>query len=288
MRLLSPADVAALLETHGLRPRRSLGQHFLADPNTARRIVRLAGVEPGDRVLEIGPGVGSLTLALAEVASEVLAVEIDRSMLPVLEESLAGVGNVRVINADALTVDYGSLLGASPDTGSDSGRESRAPWRMVSNLPYNVATPLVMRILTDVQVVDDMLVMVQREVAERWVAPPGSRTYGAVSVKMAYYAQAEMVGDVPPAVFVPKPKVISSLVRLRRRILPSVDVPSTERLFALVHAGFAQRRKMLRRSLRAALGADTERVLEVAGIDPTARAEVLGLSEWAALARAWL
>lgn len=287
MQLLSPADVVALLETHGLRPRRSLGQHFLADPNTARRIVRLAGVEPGDRVLEIGPGVGSLTLALAEVASEVLAIEIDRSMLPVLEESLAGAENVRVVQADALTVDYGSLLGAGAGAGVASASEPHTPWRMVSNLPYNVATPLVMRILTDVQVVDDMLVMVQREVGERWVAPPGSRVYGAVSVKMAYYAQAETVGDVPPTVFVPKPKVISSLIHLRRRIVPSVDVPSTERLFALVHAGFAQRRKMLRRSLRAALGADTERVLKVAGVDPTARAEALGLSEWAALARAW-
>ena len=281
MQLLSPAGVVALLDAHGLRPRRSLGQHFLADPNTARRIVRLAGVESGDRVLEIGPGIGSLTLALAEVAAEVLAIEIDRSLLPPLAESLEGVRNVRVVNADGLTVEYGSLLGADP------AEIGGPPWKMVANLPYNVATPLVMRILTDVQAVDSMLVMVQREVGERWVAPPGSRVYGAVSVKVAYYAQAESVGDVPPTVFVPMPKVTSTLVRLRRWASPPVEVPSTERLFALVHAGFAQRRKMLRRSLRAALGADLDRVLGMAGVDPLARAETLGLPEWASLARAW-
>ncbi len=281
MPLLSPADVVALLDAHGLHPRRSLGQHFLADPNTARRIVRLAGVEPGDRVLEIGPGIGSLTLALAEVAAEVLAIEIDRSLLPPLAESLEGVRNVRVVNADGLTVEYGSLLGADP------AEIGRPPWRMVANLPYNVATPIVMRILTDVQAVDSMLVMVQREVGERWVAPPGSRVYGAVTVKVAYYAQAESVGDVPPTVFVPRPKVTSTLVRLRRWAHPPVEVPSTERLFALVHAGFAQRRKMLRRSLRVALGPDLDRVLKMAGVDPSARAETLGLPEWASLARAW-
>lgn len=281
MQLLSPADVVALLDAHGLRPRRALGQHFLADPNTARRIVRLAGVRPGDRVLEIGPGIGSLTLALAEVAAEVLAIEIDRSLLPPLAQSLEGVGNVRVVDADALTVEYGSLLGTGA-AGIDV-----PPWRMVANLPYNVATPLVMRMLTDVQAVDQMLVMVQREVGERWVAQPGSRVYGAVTVKIAYYAQAESVGDVPPTVFIPRPKVVSTLVRLRRWASPPVEVPSTERLFALVHAGFAQRRKMLRRSLRVALGADLDRVLGLAGVDPRARAETLGLPEWASLARAW-
>ena len=180
---------------------------------------------------------------------------------------------MRVVAGDALTVDFGDLLGAGP-------------WSCVSNLPYNVATPVVIRLLEEVPSVTSGLVMVQREVAERLVAAPGSAAYGAPSVKVAYYAEARIVGMVPRAVFVPVPKVDSALVELVRRDTPPVDVPSPERLFQLVRAGFAHRRKMLRRTLRPALGEDTERALTDAGIDPRARAESLGLDEWAALARA--
>jgi len=273
MTLLTPASVRALLAEHGLRPSRRRGQHFLADPNTARRIVRLAGVDAGDRVLEIGAGLGSLTLALRERGCSVLAIEIDRKLVSVLEREVADDPDVRVVAGDALAVDYGALLGAGP-------------WSCVSNLPYNVATPVVIRLLEEVSSVISGLVMVQREVAERLVAAPGSAAYGAPSVRVAYYAEAKIVGMVPRAVFVPVPKVDSALVELVRLDAPPVDVPSRERLFQLVRAGFAHRRQMLRRTLRPAIGEHAEDTLTDAGIDPRARAESLGLDEWAALARA--
>jgi 16S rRNA (adenine1518-N6/adenine1519-N6)-dimethyltransferase len=273
MPLLTPASVRALLADHGLRPSRRLGQHFLADPNTARRIVRLAGVDAGDRVLEIGPGLGSLTLALRERECDVLALEVDRKLASVLEELVAGDGGVRVVTGDALTVDLDALLGAER-------------WRCVSNLPYNVATPVVIRLLEDAPSVSSALVMVQREVADRLVAAPGSSVYGAASVRVAYYADARIVGMVPRTVFVPVPKVDSALVELVRRAGPAVQVPSRERFFELVRAGFAHRRKMLRRTLRPVLGERTTEVLTEAGIDPRARAESLGIGEWAAVAHA--
>lgn len=273
MALLTPAAVRALLADHGLRPSRALGQNFLADPNTARRIVRLAGVERGDRVLEIGAGLGSLTLALLERDARVLALERDRKLQVVLEQVVAGEGDVRVVSGDALDIDFDAMLG----TGT---------WRCVSNLPYNVATPVIVRLLEQATSIESALVMVQREVAERLVAGPGTRAYGAVSVRIAYYADAKIVGMVPRTVFVPAPKVDSALVELVRRDRPPVDVPSPERLFELVRAGFAHRRKMLRRTLPAVLGEPTLDLLRDAGIDPRARPESLGLDEWAALARA--
>ena len=281
MRLLSPTDVRALLTEHGLRPSRALGQNFLADPNTARRIVRLAGVEPGARVLEIGPGIGSLTLALSEAVGaapggEVLALELDRHLLPVLDEVLGGAGNVRVVQGDALTVDYDALLGPPGVDG----------WLMVANLPYNIATPLVARLLEEVPQLRRLVVMVQREVADRLAAPPGTRACGGISAKVAYYAEAAVLATVPPTVFVPRPNVSSAVVAFDRRPAPPVDAGSTERMFALVRAGFAQRRKTLRQALRPVLGGEAAEVLRRAGIDPVARAETLDLEHWAALARA--
>lgn len=271
--LLTPASVRALLAEHGLHPSRRLGQHFLADPNTARRIVRLAGVDTGDRVLEIGPGLGSLTLALRERGCDVLALEVDRSLADVLEVVVTGDEGVRVVTDDALAVDFDILLGAGP-------------WRCVSNLPYNIATPVVIRLLEEAPSVRTALVMVQREVADRLVAAPGTSAYGAASVRVAYYADARIVGAVPRAVFVPVPKVDSALVEIVRRDVPAVDVPSRARFFELVRAGFAHRRKMLRRALRPVLGERTADVLIRAGVDPRARAESLGLTEWASLALA--
>ncbi len=274
MSLLTPARVRALLDEHGVRPSRALGQHFLADPNTARRIVRLADIRPGERVLEIGPGVGSLTLALADAGAQVVALELDRHLVPVLEAVLARAGrdDVAVHQGDALTVDLATLL-----DGDD--------WSCVSNLPYNIATPVVVRLLEEFPQVRKCLVMVQREVADRLVAGPGSGAYGAVSVKVAYYAQARIVGTVPATVFLPRPNVGSALVRMDRRAEPPVSVPSADRLFELVQAGFAHRRKTLRRSLRPVLSDRTDDVLCRAGIDGATRAETLGLTEWARLAR---
>lgn len=269
-------SIRALLAEHGAAPSRALGQHFLADPNTARRIVRLADLEPGARVLEVGPGVGSLTAALVEADARVTALELDRHVLPLLAEVLAGTGGaerVRVVQGDALTVDLAGLLGDEPAT-------------CVSNLPYNVATPIVMRILDEVPQVGRLLVMVQREVGERMAAGVGGREYGAVSVKIAYHGVARLVGTVAPSVFLPPPRVESALVRIDRHAAPPVDVPSRAALLALVQAGFAQRRKMLRRALVPHLGDRTLAVLEAAGVDPAARAETLDLAAWAALARA--
>jgi 16S rRNA (adenine1518-N6/adenine1519-N6)-dimethyltransferase len=276
--MLTPATVHALLDEHGLHPKRSLGQNFLVDPNTARRVVTLAALPPGTPVLEIGPGLGSLTLALLAAGHDVVALELDQQLAAVLESVLATAergDHARVERGDAMTVDLEALLGAASPA-----------WACVSNLPYNVAVPVVVRLLEEAPSVDRILVMVQREVGERLAAGPGDEQYGAVSVKVAYYAAADVVGLVPPTVFVPRPKVDSALVRLERRAAPPVTVPSAADLFTLVRAGFGQRRKMLRRSLVPVLGDRTVAVLTGAGIAPTARAESLGLDEWAAVARA--
>jgi 16S rRNA (adenine1518-N6/adenine1519-N6)-dimethyltransferase len=191
--------------------------------------------------------------------------------------------HVRVAVADALSVDLTELLGVRPDRDDPPGAQN--DWSSVSNLPYNVAVPVVMRLLEEATRVRRLLVMVQREVGERLAAAPGDAQYGAVSVKVSYFAEAKVVGVVPPTVFIPRPNVESVLVRMRRRASPPVSVPSPDELFTLVRTGFAQRRKMLRRSLRPLLGERTSSVLDRAGVAPTARAEELGLVEWAALSR---
>jgi len=267
--ILTHRQVRDLLADHGLSPSRALGQNFVADPNTVRRIARLAGVGPGDRVVEVGPGLGSLTVALAETGAEVTAVELDRHLLTVLRSVVEPLG-VRVVEGDAMALDWDEVLGG----------EDR--WALVANLPYNVATPLVLDLLASVPQIDRMLVMVQREVGERLAAGPGSKAYGIPSVKVAYRAVAEVVGRVPPTVFIPQPRVESALVRLRR--LPEAPVDTDpERLFRLVEAGFGQRRKMLRRSLASLVDPSA---FERAGVRPDARAEELRLDDWARLANA--
>ena len=268
----SGAEIAQLLSAHGLRPSRALGQNFVADPNTVRRIARLAGLEAGDRVLEIGAGLGSLTLALSETGAEVVAVETDRHVVPVLRSVVAHT-RVEVVEGDALTLDLPALLAA----------HGGGVWSLVANLPYNVATPLVMRTLTEVPAVTRLLVMVQREVGERMAAGVGDDAYGAVSVRIAYFARAEMVGRVPASVFVPRPRVESVLVRIERREKPAVDpeVVSYERLDGVVRAGFAHRRKMLRRSLAGFVAPDA---FTRAGVRPEARAEELDIEAWGRLA----
>jgi 16S rRNA (adenine1518-N6/adenine1519-N6)-dimethyltransferase len=276
---LSRRDVVALLEEHGLAPSRALGQNFVIDPNTVRRIARLAEVGPGDRVIEIGAGLGSLTLALAETGATVTAVEIDRGLLPVLRQVVEPAG-VTVVEGDAMRLDWTEVLGAG--TG-----EAPSGWVLVANLPYNVATPLVADLLDGVPAIERMLVMVQREVAERMAAHVGDAGYGAVSVKVAYWGSAKLAGRVPPSVFVPRPNVESALVSIRRHPQPAVDpaVVGPGPLFALVRAGFSQRRKMLRSVLAGQVGAEA---FELAGVDPRARAEELDVLAWGRLAAATL
>jgi 16S rRNA (adenine1518-N6/adenine1519-N6)-dimethyltransferase len=266
---VTPSEIRALLDEHRLRPSKALGQHFLADNNMAVHIVRLAGVQPGDHVVEVGPGLGSLTLALLDAGAHVRAIELDARLAAVLAEVVRGRG-VDVVIADAQSIDWPELL------------RDHERWVMVSNLPYNVATPVVVRALEEAPAIDRFLVMVQREVGERLAAGPGSKVYGAVSVKVAYYADAEVAGTVPPEVFVPRPNVDSALVRMTRHA-PPVAVADPDRLFSLVRAGFATRRKTLRRALA---GEIDEGVFAAAGVDPGARAETLSLEQWAALAGA--
>ena len=258
-----------MLDRHGISPKRSLGQNFVVEPNTVRRIVELAEVGAGDRVVEIGPGVGSLTLALLEEGACVTAVEVDDVLVGVLAEVTGGYSSdqVRIVHADAMETDWNALLGG-------------APWVLVANLPYNISVPLICGLLDDVPAIGEMVVMVQREVADRLVAGPGDDAYGLPSVKVAYHADARLLGRVPPSVFLPRPRVDSALVGLRRRSEPATEV-DREVLFGVVRAGFGQRRKMLRRSLRDLLD---EAAIAESGVDPMARAEELGLDQWAALA----
>jgi 16S rRNA (adenine1518-N6/adenine1519-N6)-dimethyltransferase len=257
---LSPREITERLDRIGRRPSRALGQNFVADPNTVRKIAALAGVGPGDRVVEIGAGLGSLTLALAETGASVTAIEVDQHLVPLLRETVEPAG-VTVIEADAMTFDWSSL-----------GPE---PFSIVANLPYNIATPLVADLLDGVPNLQRLLVMVQLEVGQRLAAHVGDEQYGSVSVKVAYWAEAKVVGRVPPTVFVPQPKVDSALVAIVRRAELPADVD-----FALVRAGFGQRRKMLRGALK---GLVTDDVFACAGVRPESRAEELDVDAWGRL-----
>ncbi len=279
---LSRPEVQRLLADHGLRPSRALGQNFVVDPNTVRRIVRLAGVTDGAAVVEVGAGLGSLTLALAEAGAQVVAVEVDRGLVPILREVVAD-RSVTVVEADALQLDWDELLGPVDRAGLRGSAGGAGRWSLVSNLPYNVATPLVVQVLEQAPQVGSLLVMVQREVGERLAARPGQAAYGAVSVVVDYWAEASVVGRVPPTVFVPRPKVESALVRIDRRPSPAVPVTAVtyDRLRQVVRAGFAQRRKMLRRSLAGVVPAAAFAATDIA---PEARAEELNVVQWGRLA----
>ncbi|WP_052666065.1 16S rRNA (adenine(1518)-N(6)/adenine(1519)-N(6))-dimethyltransferase RsmA [Nitriliruptor alkaliphilus] len=261
-----------LLREHGLAPRKAAGQNFVVDPNTVRRIVAAADLAPTDTVLEIGPGLGSLTLGLAEAVARVVAVEIDAGMVGALGEVLADVGNVEVVHADALHTALGELV--------DDG-----PARLVANLPYNTATPIVMHALAD-PAVADLFVMVQREVGERWAARPGHPLHAGVSVKLALQADAVVAMTVPRSVFHPVPNVDSVMVRLTRR----ADAPTgarRERLLAFVDVAFTQRRKTLRNNLRSLAPLEVlTAAADEADIDLGTRAETLDAVAIARLADA--
>lgn len=263
--LLGARRLRAAFEARGLRPTKALGQNFVIDPNTIRKVVDVAGVKAGDRVLEIGAGAGSLTLGLAAIADKVTAIEFDRRLLPVLDEMLAGLANVEVIAADVLEMDL-------------SGVDAQI---LVANLPYNIAVPVVMRVLEQAPRIETLVVMTQREVGERLVAGPGSKTYGQVSVLVRYYATASLAAKISRRAFWPVPNVDSVLVRLVRRPPPAgVD---RDLLFRLVKAAFAQRRKTLRNALVAAGFEAVEAAVAEAGLDPGVRAEDLGLDSFVAL-----
>ncbi len=260
-------EMRALLERHGLKPRTSLGQHFLADPNITRRIVTTAGVRKGDRVLEVGPGTGTLTRQLVAAGADVTAIEVDEQLRPVLEETMEGL-TVNLLFVDAAEVDYRALLG-------------EGPWKVVANLPYQVGTQLVLDWLRLVPAISEMTVMVQLEVAQRMAAPPGSRAYGLPSVVVGLHGNLKIAFRVPPHVFYPPPQVESAVVHVIRRDAPAASTRAIE----LAAAGFGQRRKMLRGSLSVILP-NAEEVLRSAGIDPTKRAEDLSPADYLRLAEA--
>lgn len=275
--LLDPRTIRELAEEIGLRPTKQRGQNFVHDANTVRRIVAAAGVSADDVVLEIGPGLGSLTLGVLEAGAQVVAIEIEAALAQRLPRTVAerlpdAVERFRVVEADALTVDV---------------VDDPQPTRVVANLPYNVSVPVLLHVLARFGTLAAGLVMVQAEVADRLVAAPGSRTYGVPSAKLAWYAAARRVGSVPPKVFWPIPNVDSGLVELVRREPPTTTA-SREEVFAVIDAAFSQRRKMLRSALATRFGssAAAEEVLNAAGVDPQARGEVLGIAEFARIAEA--
>jgi 16S rRNA (adenine1518-N6/adenine1519-N6)-dimethyltransferase len=290
VRLLTPTDVRELAGRLGVRPSKRLGQNFVIEPGTVRRIAALAALEPDEVALEVGPGLGSLTLALLETgASRVVAVEIDRALEGELPRTMAVrapklADRVAVITADALRIGEPDLAAASATV---PGATTRAAPRsvLVANLPYNVAVPVLLHLLAALPSLARGLVMVQAEVADRMCAGPGSRVYGTPSVKLAWYAAVRAAGTVPRTVFWPVPNVDSRLVAFTRRDPPATTA-SREEVFAVVDAAFRQRRKTLRAALSGWAGsaAEAERRLRAAGIDPGLRGESLGVAEFARLA----
>ena len=272
--LLGPTDIRTLAETLGTNPTKRWGQNFVVDAGTVRRIVRIAGVQPDDAVVEVGPGLGSLTLALLEAGAQVTAVEIDPRLAAALPATVAerapdDAARLTVIEADAMRV-----TSLDPE-----------PTLLVANLPYNVSVPVILHFLETFPSLERVLVMVQKEVAERLAAPPGSRTYGIPSAKAAWYCDVRLAGNIGRAVFWPVPRVDSSLVLMQRRAQPVTEVARKD-VFAVVDAAFAQRRKALRGALATVAGspAAAEVALRAAGFDPLTRGEQLAISDFAAIA----
>ena len=265
-----------ILKAFGLRMSKKLGQNFLIDARIVQGIVDAAEVKPGDRVLEIGPGIGTLTQGLAEAGADVTAVELDKKLPAVLKETLKAYDNVRIVPGDILKVNIPEIMG-------------EAPFKVAANLPYYITTPILMTLLERRLPITHMVTMVQKEVAERMTAKPGSRIYGALSVAVQYYTEPEIVLDVPPRSFIPAPEVMSVVVSCRVRKEPAVAVQDEKLFFRVVKAAFGQRRKTLMNALKGG-GFPKEAVrdaLEQSGIDPTRRGETLTLEEFGRLADAF-
>ena len=265
-----------ILKAFGLRMSKKLGQNFLIDARIVQGIVDAAEVKPGDRVLEIGPGIGTLTQGLAEAGADVTAVELDKKLPAVLKETLKAYDNVRIVPGDILKVNIPEIMG-------------EAPFKVAANLPYYITTPILMALLERHLPITHMVTMVQKEVAERMTAKPCSRINGALSVAVQYYTEPEIVLDVPPRSFIPAPEVMSVVVSCRVRKEPAVAVRDEKLFFRVVKAAFGQRRKTLMNALKGG-GFQKEAVrdaLEKSGIDPTRRGETLTLEEFGRLADAF-
>lgn len=281
MKLYAPSTIRDIKERYGFKLSKSLGQNFLTDKNIIDRIIEGAGIGPEDLVIEIGPGIGVITSEAAETAKKVIAVEIDKNLIPILKETLADRDNVEIVNQDILKTDVNKLIeDCSKGEGDFSGV------KIIGNLPYYITTPIIMKLLEDGVKADNITIMMQKEVADRIKAAPGTKAYGALSVAVQYYCTVEAVVNVPKDVFVPQPKVDSTVLKLEIREEKPVELKDREVFFSCVKAGFGQRRKTLLNSLMGVKNITKEAVresLEAAGIDPSRRAETLDLEEFANL-----
>lgn len=279
-RLGNPRNTIEIIQKYEFAFQKKFGQNFLIDTHVLDKIIRSAGVTKDDMVLEIGPGIGSMTQYLAEAARAVVAVEIDANLIPILKETLADYNNVTVINEDILKVDIKKLAEQY-----NGGR----PIKVVANLPYYITTPIIMGLFESGVPIDNITVMVQKEVADRMQTGPGSKDYGALSLAVQYYAEPYIVANVPPNCFIPRPKVGSAVIRLTRYEEPPVQVSDPALMFKLIRASFNQRRKTLQNGLNnaAELSFTKEQIaaaIESLGVSPTIRGEALTLEQFAALA----
>ena len=278
MKLYAPSTIRDIKERYGFKLSKSLGQNFLTDKNIIDRIVESAEIGPDDLVIEIGPGIGVITREASEAAKKVIAVEIDKNLIPILEETLGDCDNVEIINRDILKTDVNELI--------RNCKEWFSGVKIIGNLPYYITTPIIMKLLEDEVKADSITIMMQKEVADRIKAMPGTKAYGALSVAVQYYCTVEAVVNVPKDVFVPQPKVDSTVLRLSIREEKPVELADRDVFFRCVKAGFGQRRKTLLNSLMGVENITKEGVkqaLEAAGIDPSRRAETLDLEEFARL-----
>ena len=282
MKLYAPSTIQDIKERHDFKLSKSLGQNFITDRNVIEKIIDGAEINSDDLVIEIGPGIGVLTAAAAESAARVIAVEIDKKLIPILSETLGGYDNIKVINRDILKTDINEIINEEKESGTFSGRV-----KIIGNLPYYITTPIIMSILERGVSVDSITIMMQKEVADRIKSSPGGKTYGALSVAVQYYCDVHQVTSVPKEVFVPRPKVDSTVLQLSVRKERPVDLISEKVFFSCIKHGFGQRRKTLLNSLTGVCGLSKDQIREIlseTGIEFNRRAETLDIKEFAAIA----
>ncbi|MDF2961900.1 MAG: rsmA [Paenibacillus sp.] len=280
--IASPKRTNEILKRHGLVLKKSLGQNFLVDPNILHKIVSAAGLDESKGALEIGPGIGALTQQLAKIAGKVVAIEIDQRLLPLLKETLSAYPHASVIHGDVLKVDLRPLF--------EEQFQGFSQISVVANLPYYITTPIIMKLLEEKLPLENIVVMIQKEVADRMSAKPGGKEYGSLSIAVQYYCEPEIVTIVPHTVFIPQPNVDSAVIKLKVRKQPAVDVEDEAFFFDVVQASFVQRRKTIYNNLAARYftketKGQLEAILQEAGIEPSRRGETLSMQEYAKLSR---
>ena len=276
--LSNPQETIKVIQENNFTFHKKYGQNFLIDSHVINKIIAAAEIDKSTKVLEIGPGIGTLTQYLAEAAEEVVAVEIDDKLIPILDKTLADYDNVRIIHGDILKQDVASIFGDEP-------------FKIVANLPYYITTPIIMSLLESKVPAESITVMIQKEVAERMQAAPGSKDYGALSLAVQYYAEPYLAANVPPNCFMPRPNVGSAVIRLKRLAVPSVEVQDDKQMFKLIRGAFNQRRKTLANAVSNFEGLsynrqDVEEALAKLGLDSRVRGEALSLEQFAALSDA--